>query len=251
MASVVERELLVALLDHTRGEPAAHGNLRASMRVTDEVFDRLLSRLKVESLISERGDLIEASPGQRLKIAVRAVELGADIERVCRALGWLEFEEMAAYVFEENGYRVRRRYRFEAEGRRWEVDVLASRRPLVVCAECKRWARGMGDAAAKRTVETHLEKTRIFSENLVKVAEELGLRGWRRAVAVPITMSLTPAPMRFYSHVPVVSILELPSFLGDFEGHLNSLAHFDVDLPPLRTRPSQTVLRREYDTATK
>ena len=214
------------------------------MRVTDEVFDRLLSRLKFESLISERGDLIEASPGQRLKIAVRAVELGADIERVCRALGWLEFEEMAAYVFEENGYRVRRRYRFEAEGRRWEVDVLASRRPLVVCAECKRWARGMGDAAAKRTVETHLEKTRIFSENLVKVAEGLGLRGWRRVVVVPITMSLTPAPMRFYSHVPVVSILELPSFIGDFEGHLNSLAHFDVDLPPPRTRPSQTVLRR-------
>ena len=251
MEAFAERELLVALLDHTRGEPAARGNLRAAVRVTSEMFNHFLGRFRSEGLISERGDLIETSPGQRLKIAVRAVELGADIERVCRALGWLEFEEMTAYVFEENGYTVRRRYRFKAERRRWEVDVLACRHPLVVCAECKRWARGMGDAAAKRTVETHLEKTRVFSENLVKVAEELGLRGWRRAVVVPVTMSLTPAPMRFYSHVPVVSILELPSFLGDFEGHLNSLAHFEVDLPPQRTKPSQTVLRGEYGTATR
>ena len=246
MADFAERDLLVALLDHTRGEPAARGNLRAAVRVTSEMFNHFLGQLRSEGLISERGGLIETSPGQRLKIAVRAVELGADIERVSRTLGWLEFEEMTAYVFEENGYTVRRRYRFKAEGRRWEVDVLASRRPLVVCVECKRWARGMGDAAAKRTVETHLEKTRVFSENLVKAAEELGLRGWRRAVVVPVTMSLTPAPMRFYSHIPVVSILEFPSFLGDFEGHLNSLTYFEVGLPPPRTKPSQTVLRREH-----
>lgn len=243
MSAVAERELLVTLLDLTKGEPMARGNLRAAVRVTGEALNRFLNRLSLEGLISERGSLVEASPGQRLNMAVRAVELGADLERVCRSLGWLEFEEMTAYVFEENGYRVRRRYRFQAEGRRWEMDVVASRRPLVVCAECKRWARGMSNAAAKKTAETHLEKARVFSEILMKVAEDIGLRGWRRAVVVPIAMSLTPAPMRFYSRVPVVSILELPRFISDLEGHLDRLAHFTVELPSKRPGPSQTILR--------
>ncbi|RLI09014.1 hypothetical protein DRO42_05325 [Candidatus Bathyarchaeota archaeon] len=243
MAAVAEREILVALLDLTQGEPAARGNLRAAVRVTGEALDRFLGRLGAEGLVSERDGLIEASPVQRLGIAVKAVELGADLERVCRALGWLEFEEMTAHVFEENGYEVRRRYRFRAKGRRWEMDVLASRRPLVVCAECKRWARGLGNTAAKRTVETHLEKAGVFSESLPKLAGRLPLGGWRRAVVVPIVMSLTPSPLKLYSHVPVVSILELPSFLSELEGHLDSLAHFPVELPPPRPRPSQTILR--------
>lgn len=243
MTAVAERALLVALLNLTQGEPAARGNLRAEVRVTSEAIDRFLGRLRIEGLILERSGLIEASPGQRLNIAVRALKLGADFERVCRALGWLEFEEMTAHVFEENGYRVRRRHRFEAEGRRWEIDVLASRRPLIICAECKRWARGMGNAAAKRTAETHLEKTRIFSENLVEEADKIRLKSWRRAVVVPMTMSLTPAPKRFYSRVPVVPILELPSFLSAFEGYLDRLSRFTVELPYPKPGPSQKTLR--------
>lgn len=243
MSTVAEREFLVALLDLTRGETVARGNLRAAVRVTGAALDLFLRRLSLDDLISERGGLIEASPRQRLGIAVRAVQLGADFERVCRALGWLEFEEMAAHVFEENGYRVRRRFRFNAEGRRWEVDVLARRRPLVICTECKHWSRGMGNSAARKIVEAHLEKVRVFSESLVSLADSLGLRGWGQAVVVPLIMSLSSAPMRFHGGVPVVSVLELPSFLSEFEGRLDRLVHFTVELPPPGPRPFQTFLR--------
>ncbi|MFQ6052649.1 MAG: restriction endonuclease [Candidatus Bathyarchaeia archaeon] len=193
-AAAVERELLVSILDLTRGEAASRGDLLESMRITGEALGFLLKKLIREGLLSERCGVIEAAPGQRLEMAVRAVRLGADFERVCRALGWLEFEEMVAHVFEENGYEVRRRFRFAAEGRRWEVDVVASRRPHIFCAECKRWSRGMGNGAALRMVEIHLEKARVFGENLAKVAMRLGLGGWRHAVVVPVAMSLTPPP---------------------------------------------------------
>jgi len=243
LSTVAERELLVALLGLTRKAAAARGNLRAAVRVTGEALGLFLRRLSLEGLISEREGLIEASPGQRMGIAVRAVELGADFERVCRALGWLEFEEMAAHVFEENGYEVSRRFRFRAEGRRWEVDLVASRRPLVVCTECKRWSRGMGDSAVRKIVDGHLEKIRVFSESLAGLAEGLGLRGWRRAVAVPLVMSLLPATMRFHRGVPVVSVLQLPSFLSEFEGRLDRLVRFAVELPPTEPGPFQTSLR--------
>lgn len=246
LVSVVKREILVALLGLTSGEPTAEEDLRAAVRVTGEVLGEFLKQLSLEGLITRRGRLIEASQRQRLNMAVRAVQLGADFERVCRALGWLEFEEMVSYVFEENDYRVLRRFRFMAEERRWEIDVLAIRPPLVVCSECKHWTKGLGNAAAKKTVETHLEKTRVFSENIIKTAGKLGLSR-EQAVVVPIALSLMPAPMRLYKNVPIVSVLELPSFLSELGGHLDHLTSFTVEIPTTKPKPSQTVLRYRGD----
>lgn len=244
MAAVAERGVLVAILKNTKEEPSAKGNIRASVRVTGELFDKLLGNLEAEGLITLRGDLLEVSVAQRLSIAVRAVLLGTDIERVCRALGWLEFEEMTAHVFEVNGYRVLRRHRFAAEGRRWEIDVLALRRPLIVCAECKRWSRGLGNATVKKIVELHLEKVRIFGDKIREKPGKIGLRWRGRATIVPMVMSLQPAPLRLHCGVPIVPILELPSFLGEFEGHLGHIAHFTVELPSSKPQPTQTTLRK-------
>lgn len=243
MSGVVEREILIALLEQTREEATAIGNLRSHVRITGDALHFQLVRLKQEGLVKEDGGLIEASPGQRLELAVKAVNLGADFERVCRALGWLEFEEMAAHILEENGYGVRRRFRFKAKGRRWEVDVLAYRRPLVLCIECKRWTRGMGNSAVRNIVEAHLEKVRVLSEKLVSLAAVLGLRTWTKAVVIPLTLSLSQASASFYGGAPIVSVLKLPDFLSEFEGRLDDLVHFEVELPARGPAPSQTLLR--------
>ena len=242
--TVLERETLVALLEQTRGEPKDRSALRGLFRVTDDAFEDFLDRLVSEELIEEKDGFIRASLEQRLNLAVRAIKEGADFERVSRALGWLEFEEMVAHTFEENGYSVSRRFRFQAEGRRWEIDVLAARRPLVVCAECKHWSKGLGNLTARRIVEGHLEKVQVLSENASKVAERLKLRDWERAVFVPMVLSLQPARNRIYRRIPVVSVFELPSFLSEFEGQMDWLASFPVELPPPKPRFTQTVLRR-------
>ena len=241
--TIPERELLVSLLEQTRDEPTGRIKLRGNVRMTDEAFDTLLDQLTAEGLLSESEGVIEASLSQRLEIAVRAIKAGADFERVNRALGWREFEEMVAYTFEENGYRVSRRFRFQAEGRRWEIDVLAARKPLVVCAECKHWSRGLGNATARKIVETHLEKVQVLNENLDKVVKRLRLRGWKQAVFVPIALSLTPARSRIYRRIPIVSVFELPRFLSEFEGQLEWLVNFKAELPPTKAKPSQTALR--------
>ncbi len=240
----LEREILVALLERTRDGSISRCDLRDSFRVTGEALETILDTLIAEGLIEEREGLFETSPQKRLGMAVRAVRAGADLERVGRALGWLEFEEMVAYTFEENGYRVSRRFRFQAEGRRWEIDVLAARRPIVVCAECKRWSRGLGDMTARRVVEEHLDKVRVLSESASRVVKRLKLRGWERAVFVPVALSLQPARKKIYRRIPVVSVFELPSFINEFEGQMDWLTSFSVELPPLKTRLTQTVLRR-------
>ena len=240
-----QRDILIALLETTKEGPTDYKGLREAVRVTDEAFTAFLDHLIKQGLVGVSEEAIEATLEQRLEIAVRAVKAGADMERVSQALGWLEFEEMTAYTFEENGFNVKRRFRFNAEGRRWEIDVLATRRPLVVCAECKHWVNGLGNMTARKIVEIHLEKVRVLSENAAILVDKDILTDWDRAVFIPMTLSLQPARNKIYRRIPVVSIFELPSFLNEFQGQMDWLQSFPVNLPKVKPKVKQTVLKKK------
>lgn len=237
------RNLLLAMLERTSNKKATSREIQESARLTSEAYESIVGSLEKEGLLHISGDLVEVSPSQRLGLSVRAIELGADFERVSRSLGWLEFEEMAAHVFEENGFKVLRRFRFNAEGRRWEIDVLASRIPHIISAECKRWEHGIGDSQAREIVETHLEKTEVFSQHVGRLARRIGVNRWEKAVLIPMALTLSPTRMQMYRRVPSVSILALPTFISEFSGQMERLAHFEVELPPWKPRPTQTKLR--------
>lgn len=225
-----QRDILIALLENTRKKPVDSSTLRETVRVTDEAYNTYIANLASNGLIEEERGNITASLNQRLELAIKAVKAGGDLERVSRALGWLEFEEIVARIFEENGYDVKRRFRFQADGRRWEIDILATRRPLIVCAECKHWAKGLGNATARRIAETHLEKVETLSRSMRDLQERMGIESWKQATMIPMTLSLQPARKRIYRRIPVVSVYELPGFLSEFEAQMDWLASFPVDL---------------------
>ena len=226
-----QREILIALLENPQKKPADTSTLREAVRVTDEAYDTYMTHLASSGLIDEDQGRVTASLDQRLELAIRAVKAGGDLERVSRALGWLEFEEIVARIFEENGYDVKRRFRFQADGRRWEIDILAARRPLIVCAECKHWAKGLGSTTARRIAEAHLEKVETLSRSLGALSERLGIPSWHQATLIPMALSLQPARERIYRRIPVVSVYGLPGFLSEYEAQMDWLASFPVDLP--------------------
>jgi hypothetical protein len=241
-ASPAEREALLAILRATRGQPSSRDGVMGFSR-SNEVMSLVLGRLIDEGLISEDQGVLRASHGQRLRIAIKAVNAGAGVDRVSRALGWQEFEDISAHIFEENGFSVRRRFRFKVQGRGMEVDVVACRRPHIICAECKRWSRGLGGSAVGRAVEAHVDKVRRLGENLPKLVRRLGLVGWSEAIITPAAITLTSTAAKIYEGVPIIPILELPSFLSEFEANLDSLTHLRVTLPPHERMPIQTILR--------
>jgi hypothetical protein len=228
---VIEREILLILLEKTKDKPFLKEELNDVLHVTADTFDSFIDSLLEKDAIKLEGDLISADLNQRLGLAVKAIRAGADFERVSKTLGWLEFEELVAYTFEENGYVVSKRFRFQADSRRWEIDVLAKRYPLVICAECKHWSRGLGNTSARKIVESHLEKVKILSENAPKLHERLKLTDWNHAVFIPVALSLQPARYKIYRRIPVVSVFELPRFLSEFEGQMDWLYKFNVKLP--------------------
>lgn len=235
--------ILQAILSGTQSGSIALNTLKEKLNVTGEMLQDTLNHLQEEGLLTMRGDVLELSRDNRLGIAVRAIELGADFQTVSRSLGWLEFEELAAHVFEMNGYSVYRRFRFQAEGRRWEIDVLALRSPYMVCAECKHWAKGIGNSTARGIIETHLEKTEVFSRHLSQQAKKIRAHRWSHATVVPVALTMDPTAMNIYRRVPCVSIVALPRFLDEFGGQLERLVYHRVELPPWKPRPTQTRLR--------
>ena len=237
------RQIIQYVLSGTQSGTIAVDKLKEELNVTSEALDDTLSYLQEEGLMTNVDGCLELTRDNRLGLAVKAIEQGADFQTVSRSLGWLEFEELAAHVFAMNGYSVHRRFRFQAEGRRWEIDVLALQSPYIVCAECKHWARIIGNSTARGIIENHLEKTEVFSRHLKELSNKIWVSRWSNATVVPVALTMAPTDMNVYRRVPCVSIQALPSFLDEFGGQLERLQYHKIELPPWRHKPTQTRLR--------
>jgi hypothetical protein len=222
--------ILLTILKNSNNKPINLQDVRDSIRITSESFDEIITRLQDKQLLPYKNEQ-KLSIEQRLGLAIMAIEAGADFQRVSNVLGWLEFEELVAHVFEMNGFEVNRRYRFNANGRRWEIDVLAKMHPYIICAECKHYTLGIGVSTVQKIIETHIEKTKVFSSYIEQFAIEIGVQRWRNVIITPIALTLYPTKIKFYKRVPSVSVFELPKYLSEFQGQLGIIACFQVELP--------------------
>ena len=235
--------MLQFILDETKEGSLDLNNAKEKLKVTDEALGMMLDELREKGFIEIKDDTLVSSVEQRIELAVYAIKLGADFEKVSKSLGWLEFEELVARVFRENGYNTKSRYRFKAEGRRWEIDVLATSYPYIVCAECKHYTSGMGNSTARNIIETHIEKTEVLSKHIGELAKKMGVYKWKDAIMVPITLTLSPTKMNIYRRMPSVSVFMLPSFLSEFPGYLERMIHYPVEIPEYKPKPKQLRLK--------
>jgi hypothetical protein len=226
----IERILLISLLNLTREGPVQRDLVRRDAGIPIGVLIRVLRKLLGAGIIKLKGEVIEASLDQRVEMAIYALKFGADFEGVCKALGWIEFENVAAVAFEAHGFEVKRRFRFKGAGRMWEMDLIGCRQPLMVCVDCKHWLHGWKTSAVWRTVDAQLMRTRALAENLPLLGEKLGLVQWRSASVIPAVLALVPSPFKFYNRVPIVPVLQLRDFLNELPAYANSLTHFTVRL---------------------
>ena len=243
MNSETKRILVSHILDRTKEGALDLNETKESLTITEEALKNIIDELRTEGLIQYDGANVSASVEQRIELAVLAIRLGADFEKISKSLGWLEFEELVARVFRENGYNTKSRYRFKAEGRRWEIDVLATSYPYIVCAECKHYTTGMGNSTARHIIETHIEKTEVMSKHIADISKKIGVHNWKNAILLPITLTLSPTKMNIYRRMPSVSVFMLPSFLSEFPGYLERMVHYPVEIPEYKPKPKQLRLK--------
>ncbi len=222
----VERNLLRSILKLTKRGPIEKTLISRDAQIPAQIANDMLKDFSKAGFVQLRGKVIEASLNQRVKIAIHAVRLGADFESVCNFLEWNEFEKIAATTFEFNHFNVIKGLRFKGAGRRWEVDVLGCREPIIVSADCKHWHHGWTRSAITKTIDAQIKRTQALANAVPTLREKIGLADWKEATLIPMVLSLFPAPLKFYRNTPVVPILQLQDFLNELPAHIDSMTHF-------------------------
>jgi Holliday junction resolvase-like predicted endonuclease len=222
----IELNLLISILKMTKEGSALTESVNKDARIATGIASKLLKKMQTTEIIYIKNGIIEADSCARLKIAVSALTLGADLQRVSELLSWQEFEDVATIALEQNGYNVSKNTRFKHAGRRWEMDVIGCKKPWVICIDCKRWQHGMSPSALRKVTEAQIERTQSFAESLPNIKFEIECAKWHRAQFVPAILALTPGTFKFYDMVPIIPILQLQDFIGQFPAYTGSLKHF-------------------------
>ncbi len=218
----------MAILKLTKEDPILYETINKHVRLPSSSLKKLLQKLQNDGLVYVQGKKLEVTEAQRLELAVRALSRGADLENVSNLLQWKEFEAMAGIAFENNGYLTTKNLRFKHEARRYEIDVVGYRRPLVVCVDCKHWHHSIGKATLERIAKDQTARVRALASALPHPNVRLEFYSWSSARFVPVILSLVVGESKFCAGVPVVPILKLQDFLDQLPAYLESMAYIDL-----------------------
>jgi Holliday junction resolvase-like predicted endonuclease len=230
---IVERDLLISLLKLTKDGPVLIEDVNKNSRIASDIVRKLLEKLQNGDMINLQGDTVKVINDNRLRLAVKAASLGADVEHISAVLRWQEFEDIVAIALERNGYVVAKNVRFKHAGRKWEIDIVGCKKPLVICIDCKHWRHGMAPSALKRTTEAQVERTRALAASLPHVSLEIECTKWNKAKFIPTVLSLTQGRFKFYNMVPIVPVLQLQDFLSQLPAYTESLKYFSKEFDHL------------------
>ena len=221
-----ETEAIISLLKHSGKQTVSHETIKNEARIPSDTVKKLIRKLQYDGLVNLQAETVDVDTGQRLKLAIKAVNSGADLERVTRLLSWQEFEGIAAFGFEQNMYKVSRNLHFKQTTRRWEIDVVAYKKPLAICADCKHWKHGLSPSVSRRVAREQAERTSALADALPNPKIKLDCRLEELTLFVPMILSLIAPREKFYDGVPIVPVLQLQDFLNELPGHLESLRHY-------------------------
>jgi Holliday junction resolvase-like predicted endonuclease len=230
----VECNLVISLLKLTKKGPVLAESFNKDARIPSATSRKLLKKLQSEGLVYLNQDSVEVENSGRVKLAIKAASLGADVEHISNLLCWQEFEEITAFALKSNGYKVSNNVRFKNATRRWEIDVVGCKKPLVICVDCKHWQHAITPSALKRIVNSQVERTRAFADSLPNIALKLECVKWTEAKFIPCILSLMPSSFKFYYEVPIVPVLQLQDFLNQLPVYTESLKYFPKSFNSLR-----------------
>ncbi len=222
----IESKLLISVLKLTKEGAAKLKDVNSDARIPTSTSLALLDKLQNENLLNLQDDSIETSVESRLTMAFKAVTLGADLERISDLLSWREFEELAALNLNEHGYETARNVHFKHDGKRWEIDVVGCKKPLVICVDCKQWHHGMNSSTIKKMAKSQASRVQEFSESLPYSSINIQCTKWEKAQFVPVILSLIPVCSKFFDDVPIVSVLQMRDFIEQLPLNLEYLKRY-------------------------
>jgi Holliday junction resolvase-like predicted endonuclease len=201
------------LLTATKGETAFQ-TVQLPVNVQDPTF---LHALESAHLLKKDRNLWIFPAYAKVQVAIRALQLGEPNRPVLTALTWQEFEEFVAHVLAFHNFQVFHRFRFSTS-RRFEIDIVGSREPVLFCIDCKQYGVRLGKATALRTAsEAQLQRTEALAEHIAQFQAELGCLEWQQITLIPIVVTMLIEDIQFHDRIPIVPASFFNAFLLGYE----------------------------------
>jgi hypothetical protein len=163
----------------------------------------------------------------RFKVFIFLAASSSSLEDAASLLRWREFESFTSMILSHLGFDTVLGYRFSFPDRRWEIDVLGFREPIVVAVDCKHVRRGYSGMLG-RSIGMHKARVEAFAQTLRRSFHRI-VGGWRIIRVIPVIVTLKRSGYTLVDGVPVVHISALRDFIDSalpillFEGGLTVL----------------------------
>jgi hypothetical protein len=129
----------------------------------------------------------------------------AKFDAVAEEIPWQDFERLAAFIFEKNGFSVSVGTVKMRGSERRQYDVIAGKDGLTLLVECKQWSGNRYRLSAlKQAVRRHRERAEFYKS----VTSLEGL---------PIIVLLIEEEIRIFEGVPLVPVQRLDAFISEME----------------------------------
>lgn len=128
-----------------------------------------------------------------------------DLETVSEESVWQNFERLAGFIFEQNGFRIAVNTVKTRDKKRRQYDVIAWNNGQTFLIECKRWAgHRYRLSALKRAIKQHKERARFYEQ----ITNEN---------AIPLIVTLIEEEVLVYEGVPIVPVSKLNAFINELD----------------------------------
>src|SRR3989454_5588940 len=164
----------------------------------------------------------------RFKLAFEAVRHGG-LQQVARALTWQEFEAFTEECLQAVGFDTKKGLIVKDDSRRWQIDVIAKKSPMILAIDCKHWESPGYESKLSHAAEHQ----KLALQALIQQMAERGEVVREELVALPMILTLFEPRARLVGGVVIVSIEQFADFL-------ERVSPFSSELPFI---PTQSIVR--------
>lgn len=177
------------------------------------VFKQLLNFLaknRIGILLDKNGkQMLIFSKMDRIRTSLLALQLGCDIQECSKLLSWKDFEFFTSELLILFEYQTK--VNINLSKPRAQLDVIGIKNDFAITIDCKHW-KYSNKTTLKIYAEKQIRRTMLWLEREKKITQ-----------ALPMIITLDNAIFKFINGVPVVPILNLKSFLKEFDKHDESI----------------------------
>jgi hypothetical protein len=185
-----------------------------------------MAKLQNEGMVKIENGKIIIETSERLQLALKALKEGADVQNISSLLSWQEFEGIAKISMEMNGYKTYKNLRFKQSGRRWEIDAVGCKEPIVICIDCKHWNHGINYSSLNKMVSSQFDRVVALSDFTPNKSVDIPCFHWNRSIFIPVVLSLVNVNFKLVDGVPVVPVLALQNFICQLPLNLDSVKSY-------------------------